>query len=102
MPDTFLHERLYRGGDALRRLADVRVALCGAGALGSHLAETLARQGVTGLRAIDRDRVEAHNVGTQVYGLADVGAWKVDVLRGRLFRGVGVEIEAAAKELTAA
>src|SRR5262249_38403777 len=49
---------------------------------------------------IDRDRVEGHNVGTQVYGIGDVGAWKADVLRNRLFRGTGVEAEAFAKELT--
>jgi molybdopterin/thiamine biosynthesis adenylyltransferase len=49
---------------------------------------------------IDRARVEEHNVGTQLYGEAEVGAWKVEALRGRLFRAVGVEIEAVAKELT--
>ena len=38
------------------------------------------------LRAIDRDRIEQHNVSTQFYGEGDVGAWKVEVLRGQLFR----------------
>src|SRR5262249_22937803 len=42
---------------------------------------------------------EEHNVGTQLYGEADVGAWKVEVLRSRLFRAAGVEVEALAKEL---
>ena len=76
------HENLYRGPDALSKLAAVRVTLCGAGALGSNLADTLARQGFRRLRVIDRDRVEEHNVGTQTYGENDVGAWKADVLRG--------------------
>ncbi len=48
---------------------------------------------------IDRDRVEEHNVGTQLYGESDVGAWKVEVLRQRLFRATGVEIDALRKEL---
>jgi molybdopterin/thiamine biosynthesis adenylyltransferase len=64
------------------------------------LADNLARQGFTSLKVIDRDRVEEHNVSTQIYGEADVGAWKVEVLRNRLFRAVGVEIEAVNKELS--
>ena len=67
---------------------------------GSNLADTLARQGFRFLRAIDRDRVEERNVSTQVYGQEDVGAFKVDVLRGRLFRATGIEIEAVQKELS--
>lgn len=100
MPVKFHHEQLYRG-DVFARLAQTRVTLCGAGALGSHLAENLARQGFGGLTIIDRDRVEEHNVSTQVYGEADVGAFKAEVMRNRLFRAVGVEVEAVSKELTA-
>jgi molybdopterin/thiamine biosynthesis adenylyltransferase len=100
MPGKFHHEQLYRGPEALPRLAATRLTLCGAGALGSHLADNLARQGFASLRVIDRDRVEEHNVGTALYGLADVGVWKVEALRNRLFRGAGVEAEAVARELT--
>lgn len=94
------HESLYRGADAMSRLAGLRVTLCGAGALGSHLADNLVRQGLAALRVIDRDKVESHNIGTQLYGDSDVGAWKGDVLKGRLFRTCGVEIDAINKELT--
>jgi molybdopterin/thiamine biosynthesis adenylyltransferase len=100
MAGKFHHEELYRGGDTLAKLTAVPLTLCGAGALGSHLADNLARQGVQKIRAIDRDRVEEHNVSTQLYGEGDIGAWKVDVLRQRLFRATGVEIEALRKELT--
>ena len=100
MASKFHHEELYRGADSLARLATVRLTLCGAGALGSHLADNLARQGFAVLKVIDRDRIEEHNVSTQIYGEADVGAWKGDVLRNRLFRAAGVEIEAVNKELT--
>ena len=78
----------------------MRVTLCGAGALGSHLADNLARQGFQHLRVIDRDRVEEHNVSTQLYGTSDIGAWKVEVLRQRLFRATGIEIDVERKELT--
>ncbi len=100
MAGKFHHEQLYRGADQLARLAATRLTLCGAGALGSHLADNLVRQGFGPLRVIDRDRVEEHNVSTQLYGESDVGAWKVEVLRNRLFRAAGVEVEAVAKELT--
>src|SRR5687768_17293797 len=100
MAGKFHHEQLYRGADVLTRLSALRVTLCGAGAVGSNLADNLARQGLANLRVIDHDRVEEHNVSTQVYGESEVGAWKVEALRNRLFRATGVEIDAVRKELT--
>lgn len=100
MSRKFLHEVLYRGAGALDKLAVPQVTICGAGALGSHLADSLARQGFKKLRVIDRDRIEEHNVSTQLYGVSEVGAWKVEALRNRLFRAVEVEIEPVQKELS--
>src|SRR5438094_728457 len=101
MSGKFHHEALYRGEAELKKLGDRRIVLCGAGALGSNLADNLVRQGVSKLRVIDHDRIEEHNVSTQLYGESDIGGWKVEVLRNRLFRTAGVEIEAMRKELTA-
>jgi molybdopterin/thiamine biosynthesis adenylyltransferase len=100
MASKFHHEQLYRGEALAAKLRTVRLTLCGAGALGSNLADTLARQGFSKLKVIDRDRVDEHNVSTQTYGEGDVGAWKVDVLKNHLFRNVGIEIEAINKELS--
>jgi molybdopterin/thiamine biosynthesis adenylyltransferase len=100
MAGKFHHEAIYRGASRIGKLATVSLTLCGAGALGSLLADNLTRQGFRLGKVIDRDRVEEHNVGTQLYGEAEVGAWKVEALRNRLFRAVGIEIEAVAKELT--
>lgn len=100
MPGKFHHEDLYRGASGVAKLAGVPLILCGAGALGSNLADTLARQGFQTLCVIDRDRVEDRNVSTQIYGQEDVGAWKVEVLRNHLFRAVGIEIDAVPKELS--
>src|SRR6516164_1860408 len=100
MADKFHHEAIYRGADQLAKLASQHLTICGAGALGSHLADNLARQGFQHLRVIDRDRVEEHNVSTQLYCESEVGAWKVEVLRQRLFRATGMEIDAVRKELT--
>lgn len=100
MTRMFLHEQTYRGPEKIDALSRPLVTVCGAGAIGSQLCDNLARQGFRRLRVIDRDRVEEHNVSTQIYGLADVGGKKVDVLRNRLFRGAEIEIDAVAKELT--
>src|SRR5207248_8042971 len=89
MASKFHHEQMYRGADSLAKLAATRLTLCGAGALGSHLADNLVRQGFGPLRIIDRDRVEEHNVSTQLYGESEAGAWKVEALRHRLFRATG-------------
>ena len=101
MSGKFHHESLYRGPDLFDKLAAFRVTLCGAGAVGSNLADNLARQGLGRLRVIDHDRVEEHNVSTQLYGESDIGAWKVESLRNRLFRATGIEIEPVRKQLTA-
>ena len=99
MAQLFLHEELYRGREAIERLACVKLIVCGAGALGSLLADSLVRQGMRQIAVIDHDRVEAHNVGTQLYGQSDVGAFKVEALRASCFRSAGIEIEAIAKVL---
>jgi molybdopterin/thiamine biosynthesis adenylyltransferase len=101
MPGKFHHEQIYRGPELLARLASLRVTICGVGAVGSNLADNLVRQGVCNLRAIDKDRVEEHNVSTQTYAEADIGVWKVEALRNRLFKVASVEIEPIRKELTA-
>jgi molybdopterin-synthase adenylyltransferase len=100
MAEKFNHEAIYRGRDQIAKLTDHRLTICGAGALGSNLADNLARQGFKQLRVVDRDRIEEHNVGTQLYGESEVGAWKVEVLRQRIFRATGVEVDAIRKELS--
>jgi molybdopterin/thiamine biosynthesis adenylyltransferase len=102
MPGTFHHESLYRGPDPLAKLSSLRLTLCGVGAVGSNLADNLVRQGAAKLRVIDHDRVEQHNISTQIYDESDVGVWKVEALRNHLFRACGVEIEIIRKELDAA
>jgi molybdopterin/thiamine biosynthesis adenylyltransferase len=47
-------------------LLNSRVALCGCGALGTVLANHLARAGVGTIRIIDRDFIETHNLQRQI------------------------------------
>lgn len=54
------------GDEGQARLAAGRVLLCGCGALGSVIANTLARAGVGKLRIVDRDFLELNNLQRQV------------------------------------
>lgn len=49
-----------------RRLAASRALVCGCGALGSVIAETLTRAGVGFVRIVDRDFVELNNLQRQI------------------------------------
>lgn len=49
-----------------RKLCESRMLICGCGALGSVLANTLARAGVGHLRIVDRDFLELNNLQRQV------------------------------------
>ncbi len=49
-----------------RRLSQSRALICGCGALGSVIANTLARAGVGSLRIVDRDFLETNNLQRQV------------------------------------
>ena len=63
------------GEEGQRRLQSSRVLICGCGALGSVLANTLARAGIGHLRLVDRDFLEITNLHRQVlYDEDDVAA----------------------------
>ncbi len=78
------------------------VTVCGAGALGANIVESLARSGFCQLRVIDRDRIEERNLSTQPYYRSDIGAFKAKILANNLYRALGVSIDVHPKELTSA
>src|SRR5436305_1313655 len=94
----FFHEERHA---SLAAFADRPITLCGAGALGGNLAETLARMGFARLKVIDRDRIEMRNLSTQPYGRGEVGAPKARALATMLYRAVQAKVEPVAVELTA-
>lgn len=55
------------------KLDTARVAVCGLGGLGSHIAIALARCGVGYLHLIDFDSVELTNVNRQQYPINQIG-----------------------------
>lgn len=54
------------GEDGQRRICESRVTICGCGALGTVLANHLARAGVGFIRVVDRDFIETHNLQRQI------------------------------------
>ena len=66
--DRYIRQVRYPpfGESGQRRLAGSRVLVCGCGALGSVLADTLVRAGVGRVRIVDRDFVETSNLQRQV------------------------------------
>ena len=63
------------GCEGQRRLSKASALVCGCGALGSVIANTLARAGVGHLRIVDRDFLELNNLQRQVlYDEQDVAA----------------------------
>ncbi len=54
------------GEEGQRRIVNSRVVVCGCGALGTVLAETMVRAGVGSVHIIDRDFVEISNLQRQV------------------------------------
>lgn len=98
---TYLqHESLYRGDDAVKKRAAAEILLCGGGALGSWLADLLARQGYWGLTVLDMDKVEDSNFGTQMFGKADTGRSKAAQISANIFRRIGVKVWARHKKVT--
>jgi hypothetical protein len=94
----FFHEE--RAG-SLGPARDARIIVCGAGALGGNLAETLARMGFAQLVVIDRDRVELRNLSTQPYSMAEVGGAKARALANILYRAVGTHVQPLVLEVHA-
>lgn len=96
----FFHEQLYRTQAVMARLKDYPITICGVGALGGNLTESLARMGFSHLKVIDRDRVEERNLSTQPFYRTDVGAFKAKILANHLYRAIGTKVEPITKELT--
>ena len=66
--DRYIRQMRYPplGEEGQRRLSRSRALVCGCGALGSMLANTLVRSGVGAVRIVDRDFVETSNLQRQV------------------------------------
>lgn len=81
MSERFARTALIFGEDAMRRLANARVAVFGVGGVGGHCAQALARAGVGGLDVYDDDVVSISNINRQAVAMTStLGRPKVDVI----------------------
>lgn len=107
-PDRYARQtvlpRIGAAGQA--RLSNSRVLVAGCGALGTHVAEALARAGTGYLRLVDRDYVELSNLQRQVlFDENDVasGQPKAIAARNRLATiNSAIAIDAVVDDLNAA
>lgn len=100
MNGIFFHEQQHRKTALMTKLQEFPITICGAGALGANITESLARSGCGKLRVIDKDRIEERNLSTQPYYRSDIGAYKAKILTNSLYRAVGTAIDGRSKELT--
>ena len=85
MTHRFSREELLLGTEKLDKLKKARVAVFGAGGVGSYVIEALARSGVGALDIIDGDTVSLTNCNRQLIALTStVGQPKAEVARRRV------------------
>jgi molybdopterin/thiamine biosynthesis adenylyltransferase len=96
----FEREALYRGEGYLEKLNSKKITVCGVGALGSNLVESLVRLGTSNITVIDKDRIEEKNLSCQTWSMSDMGVLKAKAMVTRAFRINGTEIKDQPKELT--
>ena len=83
-PQIIENKHFFGRGVLSERLQGKKIALVGLGALGSIVAESLARSGVTVLGLWDNDIVEPGNICRSTYQLPDLGESKVDALKKKI------------------
>ncbi len=73
------------GKEAVNRVKDKKVLVCGCGGVGSFVAEALCRSGLGYITLLDYDRVEPSNLNRQLMtSKSNIGEKKTEVLKRRL------------------
>lgn len=85
MDKLFSRTELLLGNEAMRKLANSRVAVFGIGGVGGYTVEALARSGIGAIDIIDNDTVCESNINRQIYATLDaVGRYKTEVTSERI------------------
>lgn len=93
--DTRRHDALFD-----KRSCTMPINIIGAGGIGSHVAQMLAKLGVGEygpVYAWDGDKIEPHNLANQAYDLRDVAEHKVVALQKRFKEWSGAAIQVRAE-----
>jgi tRNA A37 threonylcarbamoyladenosine dehydratase len=81
----FSRTEMLVGTDALDRLKNSRVLVCGVGGVGGYVVEALARGGVGHIDVLDNDCVHESNLNRQILATVNtIGRKKVDVAKERI------------------
>ena len=64
--DIYQRTKLVIGDEAVERLKNSKVCICGIGGVGSYVMESLARTGVGNITVIDKDKVDSTNINRQI------------------------------------
>ena len=84
-PNAFARTELMFGASAVRKLAEMCVAIVGVGGVGGWCAESLVRSGIGNFILIDPDAVNETNLNRQLVATtATIGQRKVAVLAARM------------------
>jgi molybdopterin-synthase adenylyltransferase len=91
-----MYKSFIRQQDILppEKLAKLAVTIIGCGAVGSFVALTLAKMGITNITVYDGDTVAAHNLPNQWYKPDHIGMNKTDALWDIINDFTGVELKA--------
>lgn len=85
MLGRFSRTELLLGAEAMKKLADSRVAIFGVGGVGSFAAEGLVRAGVGHFLLVDNDLVCLTNINRQIHATTKtVGKFKTEVMKERM------------------
>lgn len=85
MLNEFSRTELLLGSQCMEKLKASHVAIFGIGGVGGHVAEALARSGISRLDLIDKDTVSLTNINRQIVALhSTIGRSKVQVMKERI------------------
>lgn len=83
--NQFIRTECLLGKEAMKKLADSRIAVFGIGGVGGYVVEALARSGVGALDLIDNDKVDISNLNRQIIASRDtLGRYKTEVMQERV------------------
>lgn len=95
--NLFHHEEIYRGS---LKAFNKDILICGCGAVGSNLIDNLSRTGFSCLSVLDKDRIEKHNINTQVWNTNQVGMLKTSAMEQLVYDNTNTILQTKQCELT--
>lgn len=93
--EFFTRHRDLISGDQL----SAKIAVVGAGAIGSFVTLSLAKMGFTKITVYDFDTVEPENIGAQFFPVSAIGKKKVEALKEMVYAFTGTKIKAVDRKI---